>query len=265
MNWLWCQACIQVCHDTLLDPNLEASHLGLCRAFLYDRCALLRSAFHLHGLLLQPGSAECGSAISWCSSHPTTPTVTAPSNCHRPLNRILILQPVIADLVGARDDTEAAATGWADVGNGVGYSETLRVEVADIKLHSTKGLKWLGSKLKGGPGSGAATFGGAVTAVLYPRARPKARVEWPQTVVGTGKEAQLRASTHANAPRHHLEVLPDDKESEGTLELELQTGGGASQLARARVTIHDIWQVRAHRRAGDARRVVRLCWAGHRI
>lgn len=45
---------------------MQTSHLSLCRAFLYDRCALLRSAFQLHGLLLQPGQGgeACGT-VCW--------------------------------------------------------------------------------------------------------------------------------------------------------------------------------------------------------
>lgn len=147
-------------------------------------------------------------------------------------------------MANGRDDTEDAAAEWHGMSPGSAHSEVLRLEVADIKLQNAKGLKWLGSKLKGGQAGGSGAANGAVTAVIYPRARPQARVEWPQTVVGTGQEGQLRASTAAGLPRRHLEVIPGDADGEGTLELELQAESGASQIARARVIIRDIWQVR---------------------
>eukprot|EP00873_Tetraselmis_striata_P044353 jgi/Tetstr1/464617/TSEL_009371.t1 len=191
------EACMQVCLHTLMDSNSSASHLLFCRGFLHDRCAALRSAFQLHGLLLQPvPGSEASSPLCW-------------------------------------DDTEGVPAGFS---HGMAGSETLRLEVADIRLQSAKGLKWLGGKLS------APVPGGRTTALLYPGARPAARAEWPESVVAGGREAQLPVSDCAGAPARHLEVLPGDAERGGKLELRLQAGDSTAEIARASVTIQDIWQ-----------------------
>jgi len=149
------EACLQVCHDALLDPALDRAHAGHCRGFLMDRCALLRSAFRLGGLLLKPGH-------------------------ERPRGGD---HPIVWD---EAEDTHSSLS--------PGGEETLRVFVEDIKLSANLGLKLLGM-LKGHGkrahrgGGGSA---GEAVAVLYPKARPEEQVSWDQASIEAYSEGEPR-------------------------------------------------------------------------